>query len=197
LSFLHPKEIYGFIANMFGGDTSQGYAQVRPSVAKSYNINPNDFKTLYGSIDGAYKMLSQNYETAKKFYQGDFITINSNGKFIKEKAINGDAALHLSIAVHNAGLPLLDKWCETNIPGIANKCNITNRKPYPDSKPKLIATTNKSKPLINYFPNKGNVYNYMPEVIQNFNSFLTLPPILNSLKNVKGYQMDNQSFINL
>jgi hypothetical protein len=184
-SFAHPKEIGGAIMNFFGGDSSQGYGQVKPSVAKSYGIDPSQFDSMYGSIDGVYRMLLKNYESAKKYYSGNFITKNINGKYKKESALNNDAALHMAIAVHNGGLGILGNWCETNLPTIANKCNINSRQPYPEDQKDLWAITNKKKPIQNYFPKKGSLYSYMPEVIQNFKSFSTVPSMLNTLSNMK------------
>jgi len=179
---LKPKEVLGFIHNFFGGNHSQGYAQIQPSVAKQYGIDVNSLYTVIGSLKAAYTMLSKNYNYAKKFYSGPQVTVFKNGRLVKKQAIDGDAALHLAVAAHNGGLGLIGKWCETNVKDIANKCDITSRKPYDNY---IVATTNKSKIIPNYFPNKGNVHSYMPQFIKCYNSLSSLPGVLNKISSSK------------
>lgn len=178
---LRPKELLGAIHNLFGGEHSQGYAQIQPNVAKQYGIDPMSLYSLRGSLEALYKMFLTNYNTAKKYYSGNFVTIYKNGTLVKIPALNRDAALHMAVATHNAGLGILGDWCETNLKNIANKCNITKRKPYPNDKPNLFAYTKKNKKIPNYFPNKGGVHNYMPQFIKCFNSLYKVPAILSTL----------------
>ena len=173
-----PKEMLGSVLNFFGGDHSQGYAQIKPSVAKKYGININDLYQYEGSLNGVYKMLSQNYKYIKNFYKGSTVTIFQNGKLVKVPAINNDAALHMTIAAHNAGLKIINKWCETNIPNIANSCDISQRKPF-NNKPNMVAKTNKNKVINNYFPNIGNVHDYMPQVKKSLDNLTSLPNKIN------------------
>jgi hypothetical protein len=232
-TFLHPKEILGFLDNLIGGGNhSQGYAQIQPETAKEYNIALTDLYTMEGSFNAAYKILSSNYNIAKNYYNGDFVTKFDNGKSIneqwvyqpnkkggytlisgpykgieakelfpsysekqypkeldknknpigtnispvftmstpklqKEKALGNDAALHMAVVAHNAGTGILGKWCETNMPNIANKCNQKQRNPYNDNR---VAITDTSKPIPNYFPNKGGSHNYIPQFRKSFDN---------------------------
>jgi hypothetical protein len=183
---LNYKEILGYFHNLFGGDHSQGYAQIQPSVAKQYGVDVNSLYTVIGSLKAAYTMLSKNYNYAKKFYSGPQVTIFDNGNLVKKPAIDGDAALHLAVAAHNGGLGLIGKWCETNVKNIANKCDVTSRKPYDNY---IVATTNKSKVIPNYFPNKGDgpstTHTYMPQFIKCYNELSLLPGVLNKISSSK------------
>jgi hypothetical protein len=178
--YLNPKEVLGLLHNILGGEHSQGYAQIRPSTAKQYGIDMNSLYTLGGSLDAIYKMLSKNYQTAKKYYSGPTVTIYRNNKLTKVPAIGGDAALHMTIAAHNAGSGILSNWCETNLPGIANKCSDTQRVP-DKSKPKMIAITKKNKKIDNYFPNIGGVHKYTPQFKKSFDQLGSVPEIVKSL----------------
>lgn len=188
-SFLNPKEIVGkfqnwigmpdiyvFGTNIGGDDHSQGYAQIKPSTAKRYNIDMDSLNSFYGSLDAVYKMLTTNYEKAKNFYKGDTVTISENGQLKGVKALGDDAALQMAVAAHNAGEGLINQWCETNIKGIANICSINQRKPYKDQN--TIAVTNKSKQIPNYFPNIGGVHKYMPQFRKSYNALAKLPEII-------------------
>lgn len=188
-SFLNPKEIVGkfqnwigmpdvyvFGTNIGGDDHSQGYAQIKPSTAKRYNIDMDSLNSFYGSLDAVYKMLTTNYEKAKNFYNGDTVTISENGQLKQVKALGDDAALQMAVAAHNAGEGLINQWCETNIKGIANICSINQRKPYKDQN--TIAVTNKSKQIPNYFPNIGGVHKYMPQFRKSYNALAKLPEII-------------------
>ena len=176
-SFSSPKEILGATLNLFGGNHSQGYAQIQPETAKSYGINMKSLYTFEGSLDAVYKILLSNYEKAKKYYNGATVTIYQNKVLKQVPAIGGDAALHLAVAAHNAGSGIINQWCETNIPGLANLCSIKDRKPY-DDKPNYIAVTNTNKKIPNYFPNIGGVHNYMPQFIKCYNVLTPLPALI-------------------
>jgi hypothetical protein len=178
--YLNPKEVLGMLHNIFGGEHSQGYAQIRPSTAKQYGIDMDSLYTFGGSLDAIYKMLLKNYQTAKKYYSGPTVTIYKNNKLVKIPAIGGDAALHMTIAAHNAGSGILNNWCETNISGIANKCSETQRVP-DKSKPKEIAITKKDKKIDNYYPNIGGVHKYTPQFRKSFDQLGSVPEIVKSL----------------
>jgi hypothetical protein len=181
-SFLHPKEILGAIDNLFGGNRSQGYAQIQPKVAKEHGIDVSALYTREGSIDAAYKMTYDSYFKARKFYSGPTVTVFKDNKLVQIPALNGDAALHMAVASHNAGVGIIDKWCETTIAGIANPCSVDSRKPWEKEKPTVVAKTHKDKPIPNYFPNKGGVHGYMPQIITSFNELNNLPNLLKQLK---------------
>ena len=192
-TLIHPGEILGFLHNLTGfGNHSQGYAQIQPQTAKEYGIALTDLYTMEGSFNAAYKILSSNYNIAKNYYNGNFVTkFNPIGKNIdsaptmltgknitsfptiltpklqKEKALGDDAALHMAVSAHNAGTGILGKWCETNMLNIANKCNQKQRNPYDDNR---VAITDTSKPIPNYFPNIGGVHNYMPQFKKSFDN---------------------------
>jgi hypothetical protein len=178
----NPKEILGRIHNFFGGDHSQGYGQFKPSTAKKYGIDMSKQYELDGSLDALYKMTNVNYQNAKKFYGGPTITVSENKKYKEIPAIGGDAALHLTIAAHNAGEGIIDQWCETNIPGIANKCSEAKRQPYEDSRPDIVAVTDKTKRIKNYFPNIGDVHTYMPQFVKAYQGLANLPKVISQAK---------------
>lgn len=178
--FAHPKEILGFLANIFGGDHSQGFAQIKPSTAKRYNISMKSLYTLAGSLDATYKMMMNDYLLAKKYYSGPNVTVYENGRLVQKPAIGGDAALHMAIASHNAGSGILGKWCQTNLKNIANKCNEKSRIP-DKSNPKVVATTYQNKQIPNYFPNKGGVHKYMPQIKKYYDSLAEVPNLINSI----------------
>jgi hypothetical protein len=168
----------GRIHNFFGGDHSQGYGQIKPSTAKKYGIDMSKQYELDGALDALYKMTSVNYQDAKKYYGGPTITVSENKKNKEIPAIDGDAALHMTIAAHNAGEGIINQWCETNIPGIANKCSEEKRQPYEKSNPEIVAVTNKTKRIKNYFPNFGNVYTYMPQFTKAYQGLANLPKVI-------------------
>lgn len=187
ITFISPKELWGFATNTLGFDPlnwkedfranhSQGYAQIQPDTAKKYGIEMNQVYTLGGSLDALYKMLSTNYSKANNLYKGNTVTIYQNQNLKQVPAIGGNAALHMAIAAHNAGDGIIDRWCETNIPGIANKCSETKRQPYKDKN--LVAVTKKERPIENYFPNIGGVHNYIPQFRKAFDAMTNLPKTL-------------------
>jgi hypothetical protein len=179
--YLNPKEVLGFLHNIFyGGDHSQGYAQIRPATAKQYGIDMNSLYTFAGSLDAVYKMLLKNYQTAKKYYSGPTVTIYNDNKLTKIPAIDSNAALHMTIASHNTGSGILNNWCETNLPNIANKCSENLRVP-DKSKPKEIATTKKNKKIDNYYPNIGGVHKYTPQFRKSFDQLGSVPEIVKNL----------------
>jgi hypothetical protein len=192
---MHPKEILGAIANLFGGNSSQGYAQIKPDTARQYGIDSTKLFTYSGSLAAAYKILATNYEVAKKYYSGKTVAIYQDNKLVQVSALNDNAALHMAVAAHNAGMGILTKWCTTDIPNIANTCNINDRQPWKDGR---VATTNKNQPIPNYFPNKGGVHNYMPKFKIAYDLLATVPNLLSnanmlaSMKRALSNEPDNQ-----
>lgn len=186
---LKAKEIGGEILNFFnlpknipyiGGDRSVGYAQIKPSVAKSYGIDPTKLHNMEVSFDAVYKMMVKNYSVAKKLYNGTSVNVYEKGVLKQIPAINNDAALHLAIAGHNAGIyNVVANWCETDMKGIANKCSQKSRKVYND-KPEAI--TNQSKKIPNYFPNiGGHLHTYVNKAKNYFEKMVGLPKELNKV----------------
>jgi len=172
VNIINPREVLGFIHNIFGGNHSQGYAQIQPKTAKEYGIDMKSLYTVEGSLEAAIKMLESNYRKAKQFYSGSEITKYKNGKLVKEKAVDGDAALHLALAAHNAGSGIINKWCETNCENIANPCSVVERDALDTG---VMCRTKKNKVIPNYFPNKGKVHGYMPQSINCYNLLSALP----------------------
>ena len=178
--YLNPKEVLGMLHNIFGGEHSQGYAQIRPATAKQYGIDMDSLYTFAGSLDAIYKMLSKNYQTAKKYYSGPTVTIFKDNKLTKTPSIGGNAALHMAIASHNAGAGILNNWCETNLPSIANKCSETQRLPDKSNLHK-VAITNKNKKINNYYPNIGGLHKYTPQFKKSFDQLASVPQIVSNL----------------
>lgn len=177
LSFLNPKEIIGAVTNIFGDDRSQGFGQIKPSVAKQYGITNENLYSYIGSLNGIGKILSTDYEKAKNYYRGPTVTIFENNVLKKIPAIAGDAAFHMALAAYNANADkVLKNWCQTNIPGLANPCDVP--KIVEDGK---VRVTDKNKPIPNYFPNIGDVHKYMPEIQNLYNGLATLPAKLREL----------------
>lgn len=190
--YINPKEVLAMLHNIFGGDHSQGYAQIRPSTAKQYGIDMNSVYTFAGSLDAIYKMYLINYQMSKKYYSGPTVTIYKDNKLTKIPAIDNNSTLHMTIATHNAGSGILNNWCETNLPNIANKCSENLRVP-DKSKPDVIATTKKNKKIDNYFPNiGGKLHKYMPQFKKSFDMLNSVPGIVKNLIDVTKDKYEEQ-----
>lgn len=177
LTFLNPKEIIGALTNIFGDDRSQGFGQIKPSVAKQYGITNENLYSYIGSLNAISKILSSDYQKAKNYYRGPTVTIFENNALKKVPAIGNDAALHMALAAYNANADkVLKNWCQTNVPGLANPCNVPRVEE--DGK---VRITDKTKPIPNYFPNIGNVHSYMPEIRNLYNNLAPLPAKLKEL----------------
>jgi hypothetical protein len=176
-TYASPKEIIGAVLNLFGGNHSQGFGQIQPETAKRYGIDVQSLYTFEGALDAVYKILSVNYQRAKKYYKGTTVTIFENGNLKQIPAIADDAAFHIAVAAHNAGEGIINQWCETNKKGIANICTVKQRQVY-DNNPKSIAITDPSKKIPNYFPNIGGVHNYMPQFITSYNMLSSIPSLI-------------------
>ena len=190
-SFYHPKELIGklqnavgmpdvkvFGKNIGGSNHSQGYAQIQPSTAKQYGIDMSTQGTFIGALDGAYKILSSNYQKALKFYKGPNITLFQGNKYLQVAGLDNDAALYMAVASHNAGVGIINKYCQTNAVGLANPCNVKDRKLNDQ-----VLVTDPSKPINNYFPNVGGVHDYMPQFRKSFDALRNISgPLLNLVK---------------
>lgn len=189
-SFLNPKEWIGkfenavgmpdinvFGKNIGGHNHSQGYAQIQPSTAKQYGIDMSKQGTFIGSLDGAYKILSVNYQKALKFYKGPNITLFQDNKYLQVPGLDNDAALYMAVAAHNAGAGLINSYCQTNVVGLANPCNVKSR-----TLENQNLITNPNKPINNYFPNVGGVHKYMPQFKKCFDALASVPNALSYAK---------------
>ena len=185
-SFLNPKEWVGKFENAVGmpdikvlgrniggSNHSQGYAQIQPSTAKQYGIDMSTQGTFIGALAGAYKILSTNYQTALKFYKGPNITLFQDNKYLQVPGLDNDAALYMAVASHNAGSGILKSYCQTNVVGLSNPCNIKNRQLN-----NQVLVTDPNKPINNYFPNVGGVHSYMPQFKKCFDALAAIPNII-------------------
>lgn len=170
---MSAKEVGGGILNLFGSDKSQGFAQVKPSVAKQYGVDIKKVHNMEGALDAVYKIITKNYDTAKQFYKGPNISIFENDVIKEIPATNNDAALHAAIVAHNTGInKIIGNWCETNIKSIANKCNEKSRVVYTG---KPAAVTNPNKKITNYIPAIKHSRNYGMNVKNYFDKLSGLP----------------------
>ena len=168
----HPKEIGAWINNyFFGGDSSRGYAQIQPSLAREYGIDPKKVETMSGSVNALYKIMTSRYNLAvKRGYKGGTVTIwdSVTKTFIEVPAIGSDAALHAAMASHNGGEKVIQKWCKTDQEGKAAPCGSTAV--FKDGR-----KTNNNQPIQNYIPRfqsgEGtDTVTYMDQAIKSFNS---------------------------
>jgi hypothetical protein len=180
MNYYTPKEILGFIHNLLGGDHSQGYSQIKPSTAKQYNIDIKSVYTLIGSMNATYKILSADYQKARNLYKGNTLTVFQNNQLKKINSIGNDSALHMTFASYNAGSEIMNQWCQTNIPNIANPCS-ENKRQVDD---KTVAVTDKTKKINNYFPNIGNVHRYMPQIKILYDTIEPIPNIINKINSL-------------
>lgn len=122
-----------------GGQTSVGYAQIKPETAEKYGIEVKDLELASGSVDAAYKILQDNYKIAIK--EGFTEQPSSN---LKEGT--GNSALDIAIAAYNLGASKITKYCKTNDPKINRPCKMAGKKT-----PEGLTVTNQYVP--NYIPN--------------------------------------------
>jgi hypothetical protein len=185
-SFLNPKEWIGkienavgmpdikvFGKNIGGSNHSQGYAQIQPSTAKQYGIDMSTQGTFIGALDGAYKILNSNYQKSLKFYKGQNIIFFQDNKYLQTPGLDNDAALYMAVAAHNAGSGIINSYCQTNVVGLANPCNVKSR-----TLENQNLITNPNKPINNYFPNVGGVHKYMPQFKKCFDALASVPNAL-------------------
>jgi hypothetical protein len=134
-----------------GGQTSVGYAQIKPETAEKYGIKMEDLELASGSVEAAYKILQDNYNLALK---NGYTTQPS----VNLKDGTGNSALDLAIAAYNLGASKITKYCETSDPNIKKPCSkagqtIVEQKMGQQTPPKVksIVVTNRHVP--NYIPN--------------------------------------------
>jgi hypothetical protein len=129
------KSLWAF----FGGQTSVGYAQIKPETAEKYGIKPEDLEMASGSINASYKILEENYKSAIKEGYTTQPSVN-----IKDGT--GNSALDIAIAAYNLGASKITKYCDTNNPNIKRPCSMAGKKT-----PEGLTVTNKY--VQNYIPN--------------------------------------------
>ena len=134
-----------------GGQTSVGYAQIKPETAEKYGLKMEDLELASGSVEAAYKILQDNYNLALK---NGYTTQPS----VNLKDGTGNSALDLAIAAYNLGASKITKYCETSDPNIKKPCSkagqtIVEQKMGQQTPPKVksIVVTNRHVP--NYIPN--------------------------------------------
>ena len=134
-----------------GGQTSVGYAQIKPETAEKYGIKMEDLELASGSVEAAYKIVQDNYNLALK---NGYTTQPS----VNLKDGTGNSALDLAIAAYNLGASKITKYCETSDPNIKKPCSkagqtIVEQKMGQQTPPKVksIVVTNRHVP--NYIPN--------------------------------------------
>lgn len=175
----------------FGGQSSIGYAQIKPETAEKYGMGIRELNMALGSLIGAYKILVENYNRAIKVGY----TTENPPNF---KDSTGNAALDMAIAGFNLGPSKIVKYCKTSNPNIKRPCSLAgktikeqagsaemaidrrNYQQIKDNSPSLTVTNEEVK---NYIPNfkterwdgvKITTHGYVKEVsnrIRGFNCF--------------------------
>ena len=182
-SYLLPKEWGGWIDNtFFGGNRSQGVAQIKPDTLKQYGFDPEkvDVFDHRSTLEVLYKMIRDNKAKSELLYNGSTIThYDKDDKLITSPAIAGNAALHAAIVAYNSGAEIIESpWCETDQPGIGNHCDITSREPMPKDRPGFVAKTYQDRKIPNYIPYK-NIYGKKINAIYSMKS---LDPFLSVIR---------------
>jgi hypothetical protein len=99
-----------------GGQTSVGFAQIKPESVKQCGISVSDLETARGSIVGAYNIIKNNYKTALNTgYSPSEPSVNFNEG-------TGNAALDIAIAAYNLGGGKIKKYCKTNDKKVMKPC---------------------------------------------------------------------------
>jgi hypothetical protein len=103
-----------------GGQTSVGYAQIKPETAKKYGIDVKDLELASGSVDAAYKILQENYKIALKVGYTEQPSVNL-------KDGTGNSALDIAIAAYNLGASKITRYCKTSNPKINRPCSLAGK----------------------------------------------------------------------
>ena len=149
-----------------GGDSSIGYAQIRPETAKEIGIPVDDLYTTIGSLRAAYNIIKNNYD---KLVSIGYAQNQPSSNF---KEGTGNAALDMAIATFNLGPSYITPYCETTDPKIKGKCS--------DSQTKSGLQIYKDKKAVNYLPNYTterwdsvniSTHGYVKEVAKNIKRF--------------------------
>jgi hypothetical protein len=103
-----------------GGQTSVGYAQIKPETAEKYGIKVKDLELASGSVDAAYKIIQDNYKIALKVGYTEQPSVNL-------KDGTGNSALDISIAAYNLGASKITRYCKTSNPKINRPCSLAGK----------------------------------------------------------------------
>jgi hypothetical protein len=103
-----------------GGQTSVGYAQIKPETAEKYGIKMEDLELASGSVEAAYKILQDNYNLALK---NGYTTQPS----VNLKDGTGNSALDIAIAAYNLGASKITRYCKTSNPKINRPCSLAGK----------------------------------------------------------------------
>jgi hypothetical protein len=103
-----------------GGQTSVGYAQIKPETAEKYGMKISDLNFAYGSVDTAYKIIQDNYKIALKVGYTEQPSVN-----IKDGT--GNSALDIAIAAFNLGASKITRYCKTSNPKINRPCSLAGK----------------------------------------------------------------------
>jgi hypothetical protein len=149
-----------------GGDSSIGYAQIKPETATDIGIPVDDLYTTIGSLRAAYNIIKNNYD---KLVSIGYAQNQPSSNF---KEGTGNAALDMAIATFNLGQSYITPYCETTDPKIKGKCS--------DSQTKSGLQIYKDKKAVNYIPNYTterwdgvniSTHGYVKEVAKNIKRF--------------------------
>lgn len=103
-----------------GGQTSVGYAQIKPETAEKYGIKVKDLELASGSLDAAYKIIQDNYKIALKVGYTEQPSVNL-------KDGTGNSALDIAIATYNLGASKITRYCKTSDPKINRPCSLAGK----------------------------------------------------------------------
>ena len=103
-----------------GGQTSVGYAQIKPETAEKYGIKVKDLELASGSLDAAYKIIQDNYKIALKVGYTEQPSVNL-------KDGTGNSALDIAIAAYNLGASKITRYCKTSDPKINRPCSLAGK----------------------------------------------------------------------
>jgi hypothetical protein len=145
----------------FGGQTSVGYAQIKPETAEKYGIGLVDLNMALGSLDAAYKILSDNYNKALKI--GYTTEAPQN---LKEGT--GNAALDLAIAGYNMGASKIVKYCKTSDPNIKKPCSLAGKTLQEQDGSIELAMNRRNQEQLNPKPNNKKSIKVTNEEVKNY-----------------------------
>jgi len=135
---------------------SMGIAQMKPTVAKEYNIDLEELMTFTGSLLATTRHLTVLYNQMSKYYDTNKPTIILNkSQLLINPSSSGNAALDAAILSYNLGPQRLKRsYCQTSSPDLLAPCNSSDvYQPYPNDKPNFKVNVYKDKIVKNYLPN--------------------------------------------
>lgn len=145
-----------------GGQTSVGYAQIKPETAKKYGIEIKDLELASGSLDAAYKILQDNYKIAIKIGYTEQPSVNL-------KDGTGNSALDIAIAAYNLGASKIVRYCKTNNPNINRPCSLAGKTIKEQDGSIELAMNRKNQQQLRYSGTSITVTNqYVQNYIPNF-----------------------------